>query len=100
MFRFDHPHIISQTILYTTYMKFIKMCLSFLVFISFTVAFTACNKRKNWSCTCTYKDAGIAKSRNFSLDDRTKSDAEDNCNTSLVSGPDVTDANCTVKEKD
>lgn len=81
-------------------MKSIKTCLSLLVFTSFAVAFTACNKKKNWTCTCTYKDAGIAKNRSFSLDDRTKSDAEENCNTSLVSGPDVTDANCMVKEKE
>lgn len=74
--------------------------MSLFVLISFAGAFTACNKKKNWTCTCTYKDAGVAKNRSFSLDDRTKSDAEDNCNPSLVSGPDVTDASCAVKEKE
>lgn len=61
------------------------------------LAFTSCEKAKDWNCKCTYKEAGVDKVRNNVINDRKEKDAKALCTTNLVNGPDVTDANCILE---
>jgi len=71
-----------------------------LIFLSLSIIglLLSCEKKANWTCKCTYVEDGVEKSRTFALEGRTKSKAEDNCNSGLVGGSSVSDAHCELVE--
>lgn len=62
------------------------------------IGLASCQKKGDWTCTCDYKDAGVAKSRTYVLEDRTKKKAKENCNPGLVFGTEVTDVDCRIED--